>query len=73
VTFLSDNRTDLQKVNTKTLALQCQKDVIAGTTVGQYVHENLPNSQLVIMDATSHCPHMSAPKEVIQELRKFLD
>jgi len=73
VTFLSDNRADLPKVKTKTLILQCQRDVIAGTSVGKYVHEWLPNSQLVMMDATGHCPHMSAPQEVIQELSKFLN
>jgi len=72
VTFLSDNRADLPKVKTRTLVLQCQRDVIAGTSVGEYVHEWLPNSQLVMMDATGHCPHMSAPKEVIKEVRKFL-
>jgi sigma-B regulation protein RsbQ len=72
VTFLSDNRADLPKVTAKTLILQCQKDVIAGLSVGEYVHQCLPNSQLVVMDATGHCPHMSAPKEVIGELHRFL-
>ena len=72
VTFLSDNRADLPKVKTRTLVLQCQRDVIAGTSVGEYVHEWLPNSQLVMMDAKGHCPHMSAPLEVIKEVRKFL-
>jgi len=72
VTFLSDNRADLPKVKTRTLVLQCQRDVIAGTSVGEYVHEWLPNSQLVMMDATGHCPHMSAPLEVIKEVRTFL-
>jgi len=72
VTFLSDNRSDLPHVTARVLILQCQKDVIAGLTVGEYVHQCLPNSQLVVMDATGHCPHMSAPKQVIQELQKFL-
>ncbi len=72
VTFLSDNRVDLPRLPTRTLILQCQKDVIAGLTVGEYVHQCLPKSQLVVMDATGHCPHMSAPGEVIAELRKFL-
>ena len=73
VTFLSDNRADLPNVMTKTLILQCQKDVIAGTSVGKYVHQWLPHSELVMMEATGHCPHLSAPKEVIKELRKFLE
>jgi sigma-B regulation protein RsbQ len=73
VTFLSDNRTDLPKVKTRTLILQCQRDAISGLNVGEYVHKCLPNSQFVVMDATGHCPHLSAPKDVVQELRKFLD
>lgn len=72
VTFLSDNRADLAKVTTKTLILQCQKDAIAGISVGEYVHKCLPKSEFVMIDATGHCPHMSAPKEVIKALRKFL-
>lgn len=73
VTFLSDNRTDLPNVTAKTLILQCQQDAIAGLCVGEYVHQCLPDSQLVIMNATGHCPHMSAPREVIQELQRFLN
>ncbi len=72
VTFLSDNRADLPKVKTRTLVLQCRTDVIAPLSVGEYVHRCLPNSQLVVMDATGHCPHMSSPRDVIAETRKFL-
>jgi sigma-B regulation protein RsbQ len=72
VTFLSDNRKDLPHLSVKTLILQCQRDAIAGVGVGKYVSQCIPNSQFVIMDATGHCPHMSAPTEVAQELRKFL-
>jgi sigma-B regulation protein RsbQ len=72
VTFLSDNRKDLPNLRVRTLILQCQKDVIAGADVGKYVNACLPNSQLVLMDATGHCPHMSAPLKVVQELQKFL-
>jgi sigma-B regulation protein RsbQ len=72
VTFLSDNRADLPKVKTRTLILQCDKDVIAPSSVGEYVHRCLPNSQIVVMKATGHCPHVSAPMEVIEEMRRFL-
>lgn len=71
-TFLSDNRKDLPFVSTRTLILQCQKDVIAGLSVGEYVNRCIPQSKLVVMDATGHCPHMSAPLEVTKELQKFL-
>ena len=72
VTFLSDNRADLPLVKTRTLILQCQKDAIADLRVGEYVHQCLPESQFVVMDATGHCPHMSAPKEVALAIQRFL-
>ncbi|WP_179586681.1 alpha/beta fold hydrolase [Tunturiibacter gelidoferens] len=72
VTFLSDNRSDLVKVRTNTLIVQCRKDAIAGTSVGEYVHKCLPTSEFVMIDATGHCPHMSAPKEVVKALQNFL-
>jgi sigma-B regulation protein RsbQ len=72
VTFLSDNRSDLRHIRTRTLILQCQQDMIAGLSVGEYVHRCLPDSQFVLMNATGHCPHMSSPAQVIRELRRFL-
>lgn len=72
VTFLSDNRKDLPRVPTRTLILQCDKDIIAPTQVGEYVHRCLPNSQLDILQATGHCPHVSAPHEVVARIKNFL-
>ena len=72
VTFLSDNRADLPLVKTKTLILQCQKDTIADVPVGEYVHRVLPESEFVLLDATGHCPHMSAPEEVALAMKRFL-
>jgi sigma-B regulation protein RsbQ len=72
VTFLSDNRADLERVTTPALVLQCSDDVIAPTAVGEYVHERLPNSELVLLSATGHCPNLSAPDETIAAIRGFL-
>ena len=52
--------------------LQCSEDVIAPRAVGEYVHARLPNSELVIMEATGHCPNLSAPEETIAAMRAFL-
>ncbi|MCK1335456.1 alpha/beta hydrolase, partial [Bradyrhizobium sp. 38] len=49
VTFLSDNRADLAKVNARTLILQCSEDIIAGQQVGAYVQRNIPNSKMVVL------------------------
>ncbi len=73
VTFLSDNRADLGKVSVPTLVLQCRSDAIAGEAVGQYVHDAIQGSKLSILDATGHCPHMSAPGAVIEEIEAFLE
>jgi sigma-B regulation protein RsbQ len=71
-TFLSDNRGDLDGVTTRSLVLQCSEDVIAPREVGEYVHRKLPNSRLMIMKATGHCPNLSAPEETIAAIRAFV-
>jgi sigma-B regulation protein RsbQ len=73
VTFLSDNRADLPKLQTRSLILQCSQDIIAPEAVGQYIHQTLPDSQLVLMRATGHCPNLSAPDETITAMQAFLD
>ncbi len=72
VTFLSDNRADLERVATPTLILQCSDDVIAPQPVGDYVHRQIRDSTLVQMEATGHCPNLSAPEETIAAIRDFL-
>ena len=71
-TFLSDNRSDLDGVTIRSLILQCSDDVIAPESVGRYVHERLPNSDLVLMKATGHCPNLSAPQETIAAIAAFV-
>ncbi len=72
VTFLSDNRQDLGKARIPALILQCSEDVIAPTAVGDYVHRHMPGSQLVVMEATGHCPNLSAPDETVRAIKAFL-
>lgn len=72
VTFLSDNRSDLQRVETPSLILQCSDDAIAPTPVGEYVHKHVPESEFVHLGATGHCPNLSAPQETIAAIKAFL-
>ena len=72
VTFRSDNRADLSRVNVPTLVLQCSDDVIAPTAVGEYVHAQIPGSSLTYLQATGHCPNLSAPEETIAAIKAFL-
>lgn len=61
-TFTSDNRADLPRVTVPTLILQCSNDGIAPTQVDEYVHRNIPGSEIVFLKATGHCPNPSAPR-----------
>jgi sigma-B regulation protein RsbQ len=72
VTFYGDNRADLPHVSVPTLVLQCRDDAIAPMAVGEYVAAAIPGSTFVVLDATGHCPNLSAPRPVVQALRTFL-
>jgi len=72
VTFLSDNRHDLAKVPTPTLVLQCRSDVIAPIAVGEYVTSQLPKASYVVLEATGHCPNLSAPEATAAAIDEFV-
>jgi sigma-B regulation protein RsbQ len=72
VTFLSDNRADLATARTPALVVQCSDDPIAPESVGQYVHDHLPDSSYVLLTATGHCPNLSAPRETIAAIKAFV-
>ena len=72
-TFLSDNRADLDQVTAPSLVVQCRNDAIAPGSVGRYVHEHLAGSELVVLDATGHCPNLSAPDLLVAAMRGYLN
>jgi sigma-B regulation protein RsbQ len=72
VTFFSDTRPELKKVRTNCLILQCSNDRLAPPEVGAYLHENLEHSTLVRLQATGHCPHVSAPEETARAILHYL-
>ncbi|CAA9416016.1 MAG: Hydrolase of unknown specificity RsbQ, part of a novel [RsbQ - PAS domain] bacterial sensing module, partial [uncultured Ramlibacter sp.] len=72
VTFLSDNRADVPKLKAPVLILQCDDDLIAPQAVGEYMHRNLPDSSLVLIDNVGHCPHLSTPGACTEAIGSFL-
>ncbi|WP_221321302.1 alpha/beta fold hydrolase [Actinoplanes sp. L3-i22] len=72
VTFLSDQRADLSRVTVPTLVLESANDAIAPPEVGAYVHARIPGSRLVTLDATGHCPQLSAPQATAQAIAAFV-
>ncbi|WLQ43230.1 alpha/beta hydrolase [Streptomyces laculatispora] len=71
VTFLSDNRADLAKVKVPTLVAQCSDDAIAPPEVGAFIHAQITGSRLVTLNATGHCPQLSAPEETAEAIAAF--
>ena len=68
----SDNRADLARVSTPSLVVQCREDAIAPPEVGAYVAAHLEGSELVTLDATGHCPNLSAPEVLVAAMREHL-
>jgi sigma-B regulation protein RsbQ len=54
------------------LVLQCRNDVIAPTEVGEFVRDALPNATYVVLDATGHCPNLSAPDDTAAAIDAFV-
>ena len=73
LTFYTDNRADLLKVNVPTLILQCSEDAIAPESAGLFIYENITGSRYIKMQAIGHCPHMSYPNETAKEIQEYLD
>ncbi len=72
VTFFSDNRADLQQLKVQSLTLQCKEDILAPLEVGYYIERNTPGNMLSILEATGHCPHLSAPQETIRSINNYI-
>ena len=72
VTFSSDSRSDLPRVSVPTLVIQCSQDVVAPVEVGAYVRDAIPGASMAMLDATGHCPHLSAPDQTIRAVSDFV-
>jgi len=71
-TFYSDHRHSLSQVSTPCLIMQCSEDAIAPDSVGEYMHQEIPNSTYVKLNATGHCPHLTHPQETTAVIKDYL-
>lgn len=71
-TFLSDNRADAPQVRVPSLLIQCRHDSIAPPPAVHWLHDNLPQSTLHVLEAAGHCPHMTHPQATIDAMRQYL-
>lgn len=70
--FLSDARAVLPRVDAPALVLQCRHDALAPEQVGRSTAQALSRGELVHLEATGHCPHISAPDETAAAVHRFL-
>jgi sigma-B regulation protein RsbQ len=57
VAFFNDSRLELPLLGTPALIVQPARDVMAPLGVGYFLHEQLSDSQLVIIDTSGYFPH----------------
>lgn len=69
----SDHRSEVGKLDKPTLIIQTRVDSVVPLEVAQFLHGNIRNSQLRLIDAEGHLPHISAPAEVIAALHDFVN
>lgn len=72
-TFFSDNRSDIAKVKVPCLILQHRTDTLAPISVGEYIHSQLAESRLKILDVQGHCAHMAEPLLLVKAMHDFLN
>lgn len=72
-TFFSDNRADLPFVICPSLIIQHSKDTLAPLEVGDYLHKELKNSTIKVLNVAGHCGHMSHPKLVIEAMQEYFN
>ena len=71
-TFFSDNRKQFSQCQTKTLLLQSELDSLVPLSVGRYMNDNLPHSELKIIKSEGHCLHMTDPEITTCSIVDFL-
>lgn len=70
--FQSDCRAELPRLEQDTLIMQTSHDVAVPMEVAEYLHKHIKNSKLVVVNATGHFPHISAPEQIITAIRNFI-
>lgn len=71
-TFFSDERQAMRQLARPSLILHCDDDALVPMQVADWMQENIPASELIVLHCKGHCPHMTAPDKVIAAMRSYL-
>jgi sigma-B regulation protein RsbQ len=69
-TFLADVRDRLPDVPARCVVVHCREDAVVPDEAARYLHRHLRHSEFLLLDATGHCPLLSAPQQVIDAIRR---
>jgi len=72
VTFMSDNREDLSSLTIPSLTIQGNDDFLTSNLVAEYIHKNTVNNEMVLLESSGHCLHLSHPHLVIRAIKDFI-
>ena len=68
----TDQRECLSKVKVPALVVQSRGDLFVPLGVAEYLCNTIPDCRLRLIEATGHLPHVSAPGQVIEAIREFI-
>lgn len=70
--FLGDYRSYLPQLHQPTLLIQCVDDPAAPEEVSVYLLRQLPRTALLLLPGAGHCPHLTAPGQVLAAIQQLL-
>jgi pimeloyl-ACP methyl ester carboxylesterase len=68
----NDFRDVVGKINIPTLLVYAEQSAIFPGDVGAWMHERIPDSELVVFENSSHCPFWEEPERFNRELATFV-
>lgn len=70
--FESDYREWLSLVPQPTLVLQAREDPVVPRSAADYLHQNIPNCLITVLNASGHFPFVDRPDETAAAIRSFI-
>lgn len=71
--FESDHRPDLPRLGVPTRIVQADRDLAVPMEVCHYMARTIPRADHVVIEASGHFPHVSAPEATTQAILSYFD
>lgn len=70
--FQIDYRDMLRRVTVPTTVIQTRRDAAATLEAAEFLRDHIPGAVLDVIPAEGHLPHLTAPEEIVDALRRHL-